>query len=149
MSLNRYQFIGNLGGDAEVKDFQNGRSVINFSVAVTEKWKDAQGNQQEATTWVRCALWRQTGKTGLAQYLKRGQTVCVEGKPSARAYEQSGESKASLECQVTEVYLIGGGGNRQQQPGEVQFGGAPITQSPQPQTRPAPTAAVPDDDLPF
>ncbi len=39
-SLNKVQIIGNLAADPEVKTFQNGGSVTNLRVAVSERWKD-------------------------------------------------------------------------------------------------------------
>ena len=62
----KLQVIGNLGKDCIVKEV-NGKTVINFSVAHSERYKDAQGNQKERTTWVECAYW--TDKTAVAQYL--------------------------------------------------------------------------------
>jgi single-strand DNA-binding protein len=43
--------IGNLGKDAVLNNV-NGKNVINFTVAHTERYKDAQGNQKDKTTWV-------------------------------------------------------------------------------------------------
>ncbi len=64
----KLQVIGNLGKDCIVNTV-NGKNVINFSVAHTEKYKDAQGNPKERTTWVECAYW--TDRTGIAPYLKK------------------------------------------------------------------------------
>ena len=50
------QVIGHLGNDANVNNV-NGKTVVNFSVAHSEKWKDAQGNDKDKTTWVSCAYW--------------------------------------------------------------------------------------------
>ena len=49
----KLQVIGNLGKDAVVNNV-NGKSVINFNVAHTERYKDAQGVQKDRTTWVDC-----------------------------------------------------------------------------------------------
>ena len=46
----KLQVIGNLGKDALVNNV-NGKTVINFNVAHTERFKDAQGNQKDRTTW--------------------------------------------------------------------------------------------------
>ena len=62
------QIIGSLGRDAESKQVGS-NTVINFSVAHTEKSKDAQGNQTEKTIWVDCAKWGE--KTGILPYLKK------------------------------------------------------------------------------
>lgn len=66
----RMQAIGNLGKDA-VTNTVNGKTVINFTVAHTEKGRDrdAQGNPKDKTIWVDCAYW--TERTAVAQYLKR------------------------------------------------------------------------------
>jgi single-strand DNA-binding protein len=63
----RMQAIGNLGKDA-VTNTVNGKTVINFTVAHTEKGRDrdAQGNPKDKTIWVDCAYW--TEKTAVAQY---------------------------------------------------------------------------------
>lgn len=64
----KLQVIGNLGRDCVVNNV-NGKNVINFSVAHTEKFKDAQGQQKDKTTWVECAYW--TDRTAIAPYLKK------------------------------------------------------------------------------
>jgi single-strand DNA-binding protein len=101
--------IGHLGKDCVVNTV-NGRNVINFTVAHTKKWKDAQGNQREDTTWLDCGWW--LDKTAIAQYLKKGQQVFVEGEPSARAFTRNnGDLGASLNLRVTSVQLLGGKSN--------------------------------------
>jgi len=58
MSWHQTIIVGNLGGDPELRYMQNGRAVCNFSVAVSERWRDRQTNeQQERTTWYRVAVW--------------------------------------------------------------------------------------------
>lgn len=100
----KLQIIGNLGRDA-LKNDVNGKAVINFTVAHSEKWKDAQGNQQERTIWVECAYWSE--KTGVLPYLTKGTTVYVEGTPEATAYtNKEGEAKASLRCRVAQIQLL-------------------------------------------
>ena len=49
----KMQVIGHLGKDCIVNTV-NGKNVINFTVAHTEKYRDSQGNNQEKTTWVDC-----------------------------------------------------------------------------------------------
>ncbi len=81
----KLQIIGNLGKDCIVKEV-NGKNVINFSVAHTERFKDSAGNPKERTTWVECAYW--TDRTAVAQYLKKGQMVYAEGSPEADPYQK-------------------------------------------------------------
>jgi len=74
----KLQVIGHLGKDCTT-NVVNGKNVINFSVAHSERYKDASGNQKEKTTWVECAYW--TDRTAIAPYLKKGQLVFAEGTP--------------------------------------------------------------------
>ena len=100
----KLQIVGNLGKDCIVKEI-NGKNVINFSVAHTEKFKDAQGNPKERTTWVECAYW--TDRTAIAPYLQKGQQVYVEGRPDVKAYmKNDGTAGASLSLQIREVQLL-------------------------------------------
>ena len=97
--------IGNLGKDCIVNQV-NGKNVINFSVAHTEKFKDSSGTPREKTTWVECAYW--TDRTGIAPYLKKGTQVYAEGSPEVRTYQtQDGKSGASLTLRVMQVQLLG------------------------------------------
>jgi single-strand DNA-binding protein len=102
----KMQVIGNLGKDCVVNTV-NGKNVINFTVAHTEKYKDSQGNQQEKTTWVDCAYW--TDRTAVAPYLTKGKQVYVEGQPEVRSFtRQDGTAGSSLSMRVRDLQLIGG-----------------------------------------
>ena len=121
----KMQVIGNLGKDCLVNTV-NGKNVMNFTVAHTEKYRDSQGNNQEKTTWVDCAYW--SDKTGIAPYLTKGKQVFVEGTPEVRTLpKQYGSTGASLSLRVREVQLLGGkadgsssgGFNQQATPAQV------------------------------
>ena len=85
----------------------NGRNVINFTVAHTEKFKDSQGINQERTTWVDCAYW--TDKTAIAPYLVKGQLIFAEGTPEVKSYQRNdGTPGASLTLRVRDIQLLGG-----------------------------------------
>lgn len=102
----KLQVIGHIGSDATTNSI-NGNSVINFSVAHSEKWRDAQGQQKEKTIWVSCAYW--TDKTGILPYLKKSQLVYVEGTPEVSIYTNArGESVPQLKVRVLSVQLLGG-----------------------------------------
>lgn len=113
----KMQVIGRLGKDCLVNNV-NGRSVINFTVAHSERFKDSQGNQQEKTIWVDCAYW--TDRTAVAPYLVKGTQVFVEGQPEVRTFTKSdGSAGATLSMRVREVQLLGSKAD----------GGAPAPQS--------------------
>jgi single-strand DNA-binding protein len=141
----KLQIIGNLGKDCIVKEI-NGKHVINFSVAHTERFKDAQGNQKERTTWVECAYW--TDRTAIAPYLVKGTSVYAEGSPEADPYtNKEGQAAATLRMRVQNIQLLGGNKDNQgANSGNVTntgMGTAPVVK-----TEPANTSA-PVDDLPF
>jgi single-strand DNA-binding protein len=141
----KLQVIGNLGKDCIVKEV-NGKNVINFSVAHTERYKDGQGNQKERTTWVECAYW--TDKTAVAQYLTKGKTVYAEGSPEADAYtNKEGQVASTLRMRVQSLQLLGGGNSEGQgsHQGNVSQAGATSA----PAMRTAPSNVSVDDDLPF
>ena len=101
--------IGNLGKDCTVNTVNN-KTVINFSVAHTEKFKDNMGVQKDKTIWVECAYW--TDRTGIATYLKKGTQVYVEGSPDIRTYTtKDGATATSLTLRVQNVQLIGAKGS--------------------------------------
>src|SRR4026209_2713869 len=138
----KLQVIGNLGKDCVVNTV-NGKNVINFTVAHTEKYRDSQGNNQEKTTWVDCAYW--ADKTGVAQYLTKGKQVYVEGQPEARAFQRNdGTAGASLSVRVREIQLLGGRGDGP----AASSGGSQASSSSIQETA---TAGIGDvsDDLPF
>ena len=149
----KLQIVGNLGKDCIVNDV-NGKKVINFSVAHTERYKDAQGNQQERTTWVECAYW--TDRTAVADYLKRGTLVYAEGAPSAEGYmNKESQAAATLRMRVLNVQLLSKGDGQGSIQGNVTNAGYnnnPVMRTESPvQSSPAPKPAVAsmDDDLPF
>lgn len=101
----KMQVIGRLGKDCVVNTV-NGKNVINFTVAHSEKYKDSQGALQEKTIWVDCAYW--TDRTAVAPYLQKGTQVFVEGQPEARSFQRNdGTPGSSLSLRVREVQLLG------------------------------------------
>ncbi len=140
----KLQVIGNLGKDCIVKEV-NGKNVINFSVAHSERYKDAQGNQKERTTWVECAYW--TDKTAVAQYLTKGKTVYAEGSPEADSYtNKEGQAAATLRMRVQNIQLLGGnsGDNQGANTGNVSH-----STTVQPVVRTSTENVPATDDLPF
>ena len=146
----KLQVIGNLGKDC-VTNTVNGKNVINFNVAHTEKFKDAQGNQKDKTIWVECAYW--TDRTAIAPYLKKGTQVYAEGTPELRTYPKNdGTTGVSLTLRVQSVQLLGsrGTGGDYAGAGASEGGYAPQASSTAASRVPsAGDITEPMDDLPF
>lgn len=102
--LNQCQFIGNLGRDPEVKSTQSGDKVANLTIACTDKWKSADGERKERTTWVPVVIWG--ALAGIAEkYLRKGSKVFIQGKFSVRKWHD----KDGNDRYTTEVVLQGPG----------------------------------------
>lgn len=96
------EVIGNLGSDAEIKEF-NGKKYVSMNVAHSEKRKDSSEN----TVWV-SVLWYGDGG-GLFQYLKRGCKVFLRGRLVPKAYaDKQNQPQCSLNVYANEVNMCGG-----------------------------------------
>jgi len=132
--------IGRLGRDPELKTIPSGATVCNAAVAVTETWKDKNGERQEKTIWIDVEAWGKTGEN-FAKYHEKGDLVYLEGQPGARAYTKDGEA-----VPVATFRMLG-----------FEFVKAKSSANPKPSTAPGPHASKPepsvagdgDDDLPF
>ena len=101
----RLSVIGHLGHDA-LKKVINGKSVLSFSVAQNEQYKNLKGVTQERTTWINCSVW---GRDNLAPYLRKGTLVYVEGRPAFKGYAgKQGEVLAGVNMTVMELALLPG-----------------------------------------
>ena len=131
--------IGNLGKDPEVKSFDNGGKIVNFTVGVTERgYKTKEGKEiPDHTEWFNCSV-RQNGLAGVVeQYVKKGNKVYVEGKLRTREYEKDGQKKYLTELVVDKMELLTPKGE--------------VGSQPQPQASPVQQQAESQDDsnLPF
>jgi len=143
----KMQVIGRLGKDCVVNTV-NGKSVINFTVAHSEKYRDSQGNNQEKTIWVDCAYW--TDRTAVSPYLTKGTQVFVEGSPEVRSFtRQDGTGGASLSLRVREVQLLGSKSDNGGSASPAYSGAASATSQASSSVPSANEITEPIDDLPF
>ncbi len=111
-SLNKVTLIGRLGKDPEVRNFQNGGKVVNFSLATSERWKDRDGNQKEKTEWHNVAVFNEHYAGIAEKFLRKGSLVYIEGKLQTRKWQdQSGNDRYSTEVVLPpfkgEIVLLG------------------------------------------
>ena len=105
--VNKVILVGNLGKDPEVRYLDNGVAVANFSLATTENYKNKQGERVSQTEWHNIVFWR-----GLAEvaekYLKKGDSVYVEGKLRTRRLEdKDGNTKYTTEILADNMTMLG------------------------------------------
>jgi single-strand DNA-binding protein len=101
-NLNRWQGIGRLGRDPESKSTQSGQTVINFSMACQDDYKDKSGEKIERTEWVRVVMWGQSADI-FAKYASKGSKVYIEGKLTTRKWQD----KEGRDQYTTEVNASG------------------------------------------
>lgn len=99
--------VGNVGRDAEMRYLPDGKPVTTFSVATSEKWKDAQGQPQERTVWFKITTWQQLAEV-CGQYVKKGMKVLVVGTlTEPKPYQdRQGDWRASLDVRANVVRFL-------------------------------------------
>ncbi len=103
----KIEVIGNIGGDAEVKN-DNGRIYVQFSVADTRKFTKEDGTRQEITNWISCFY--RNADSEVVKYLKKGTRVFVRGNGELRLFSSAKDRmmKAGASINVQEIELVGG-----------------------------------------
>ena len=114
-SLNRVTLIGNLGQDPEIRYTADGAAVCNVSIATTNQWKDkASGERREETEWHRVVFYGRLAEV-VAEYLRKGRTVFVEGRLKTRKWQDSetGADRYSTEIIADQMQMLGSRDNGQ------------------------------------
>ena len=106
-SVNKVIIIGRLGQNPEKKTTPTGKSLINISVASSEKFKNNNGEYIVKTEWHRCTCWGQTADF-VNKYLNKGSLVYVEGKLQTRKWQDKNRNdRYSTEIQVNQLTPLG------------------------------------------
>ena len=113
-SVNKVILVGNLGRDPEVRHTQDGKPIVNLSLATSETWKDRQtGERKERSEWHRVVIFNEGLAKVAEQYLKKGSTVYIEGQVQTRKWtDKDGVEKYSTEVILQnyrgELVMLGG-----------------------------------------
>ena len=129
-SVNSVTILGNCGKDPILKATGSGTAVANFSVATSDRRKDAQGNWQDEVCWHEMVAFGRTAEI-VRDYVRKGTKIYVEGRINNRQYEKDGQKHYSSEIVINELVLLDGGGKREE---------------PQQQNN---SVELSDDDIPF
>ena len=159
-SVNKVILVGNLGRDPEVRHTQDGKAIVNLSLATSETWRDRNtGERKEKTEWHRVVIFNEALAKVAEQYLKKGSTVYIEGQLQTRKYtDKDGAEKYSTEVVLQnyrgELTMLGGRGGSEG--GGGSFGGSDEFGQSGPMERPRMSqskAQIPgrdlDDEVPF
>ncbi|MEJ7748024.1 MAG: single-stranded DNA-binding protein [Candidatus Limnocylindrales bacterium] len=122
MALCKVMIIGNLGSDPEMRYTPNNRAVTQFNVAVNQSTKNQQtGEWLEETDWFRVSVWGDRAER-MAESLRKGNKVFVEGRFRTREFEgRDGQKRTALEITADSIVNL----EKRARDDEGQFGGGP------------------------
>jgi single-strand DNA-binding protein len=105
-SLNRVTLLGHAGKDPQVHILTSG-TLVNISLATSERFKDSRGEWQERTEWHNLVGHQRIGEI-LRDYVTKGSKLYVEGVLRTRSWEDrgSGQRRYRTEVVVTDVNLL-------------------------------------------
>ena len=143
--INKAIIVGSLGNDPETRYMPNGNAVTNISVATSIGWKDQSGQQQEKTEWHKVSAFGKLAEI-MAQYLKKGSKVYIEGRIETKKYQAAdGTDRYATSIIANEMQMLDSRSEGQQShPQDNQ-----ARQAPQQQAAPAQDADDFDDGIPF
>ncbi len=151
-SVNKIILLGNVGKDPEFRAAASGTTVASFSLATTDRAKDASGNWSDRTEWHNLVAFQRTAEI-VRDYVKKGSKLYIEGKIQTRSWDDktSGEKKYRTEVIVNELVLLSGKGEGGGESGSYNRGGSSSydQRSSGPSDDLVNSTEITDDDIPF
>lgn len=141
--LNKVMLMGNVGKDPEVRYSQaGGRKNVSFSLATSKRYRDANGEQKEITTWHNIVGWGKIADIVEQLGIRKGMSLYVEGSLNNRSWnDQNGQKRYVTEVLMDTFQLLTPRNSQpQQQQAPSQSDGS---------MGPSGNPADDDDDLPF
>ncbi len=99
MYLNKVFLYGNLTKDPELKALPSGQNVVSFGLATNRTFKNKEGQKQEATEFHNIVAFGRTADV-LAQYMKKGKPIFVEGRIQTRSWEGKEDGKKQYRTEI-------------------------------------------------
>ena len=108
-SVNKVILLGNVGKDPEIRSTGGGTLVANFTLATSDRQKDAQGNWQDRTEWHNLVAFTRLAEI-VRDYVKKGSKLYVEGKIQTRSWDdkETGAKRYRTEIIVNDLSLLSG-----------------------------------------
>lgn len=98
---NSVKLIGNVGSDISLEETKNGKKFVQFSLAINNKVKNAQGEVEQNTNWFRVTAWNKTAEL-VAQYVVKGDEIAIDGFLNSNSYQKGEEKRIVVEVVVNE-----------------------------------------------
>ena len=99
MYLNKVFLYGNLTRDPELKALPSGSQVANFGLATNRTYKDKNGAKQEVTEFHNIVAFGRTAEV-IAQYVKKGRPIFVEGRLQTRTWDDKESGKKNYRTEI-------------------------------------------------
>jgi len=147
-NFNKVFLMGNLTRDIELRHGgPSNTAIAKLGIAVNRRWRTADGENREETTFVDCDAFGRTAEV-LAQYLKKGRPVFIEGHLRLDTWEKEGQKQSKLKVVIDSFQFVDGPAQGAGDEGPRSAG------APSVRTRSASPAApayepVSEDDIPF
>jgi single-strand DNA-binding protein len=108
-SVNKVILLGNVGKDPEIRSTPSGVQVASFTLATSDRQKDAQGNWQDRTEWHNLKAFNRTAEI-VRDYVKKGSKLYVEGKITTNSWDdkETGQKRYRTEIIVNDLSLLSG-----------------------------------------
>jgi single-strand DNA-binding protein len=108
-SVNKVILLGNVGKDPEIRSSASGVMIATFTLATSDRQKDAQGNWQDRTEWHSLVAFTRTAEI-VRDYVKKGTKLYIEGKIQTRSWDdkETGAKRYRTEIIVNDLSLLSG-----------------------------------------
>ena len=108
-SVNKVILLGNVGKDPEIRTTPGGTMVANFSIATSERQKDASGNWSDKAEWHNIVAFSKLAEI-VRDYVKKGSKLYVEGRLNTRNWEDKDTKKKVYRTEViiSDLSLLSG-----------------------------------------
>jgi single-strand DNA-binding protein len=149
-SVNKVFLLGNVGKDPEIRSTPGGTMVASFTLATSDRAKDAQGNWQDRTEWHSLVAFTRLAEI-VRDYVKKGSKLYVEGKIQTRSWDdkETGAKRYRTEILVNDISLLSG--REEGSGGQGRSGSAASFDQRAPASKDdySQQAEISDDDIPF
>jgi len=144
-NFNKVLLMGNLTRDPEVRHTGGNQAVANIGLAVNRRWKSADGENREETTFIDCEAWGRTAEM-IGQYFRKGRPIFIEGRLKLDQWEDKndGSKRSKLRVVIENFHFVDSKSDGESGEGRPVGAGAGRRSAPQHADEPPP-----DDDIPF
>ncbi len=148
-SVNKVILVGNVGKDHEIKVASTGNAIATFSLATTDRTKDATGNWTDRTEWHNLVAFARTAEV-VRDYVKRGSKLYIEGRIQTRSWDdKDGQKKYRTEIVVNDLVLLSGRGEGESSGNYSRSGSTYDQRQPAAADDVVQATEITDDDIPF